>query len=46
MDEHFDKLFTKEYIFTVIDQLFQFGLIYETEKHTYKPSTERPTFAA
>jgi hypothetical protein len=31
----FSNFYTKEFVFKVIDELFQMGLIYETAKCTY-----------
>lgn len=32
----FDNFFTKDFVFKVIDELFQMGLIYELAKQTYQ----------
>lgn len=31
----FSNFYTKEFLFKVIDELFQLGLVYEVAKHTY-----------
>jgi hypothetical protein len=33
--QQFDNFYTKEFVFKVIDELFQMGLIYETGKCVY-----------
>lgn len=33
--QQFDNFYTKEFVFKVIDELFQMGLIYETGKCQY-----------
>lgn len=33
--QNYDNFFTKDFVFKVIDELFQMGLIYEIAKQTY-----------
>jgi len=35
VSNEFDNFYTKDFVFKVIDELFQMGILYEVRKYTY-----------